>query len=313
MDGVKRRRAFSEAWLAILRLENFPEDVYMKILARLHLDVIPHCVNPVLLCDFCVSSVDIGGLIGMFALHALFILVTKHDLEYSKFYDRLYVLIDEDSFYANGRKTFFEIADVFLKSPVLPGYYAAAFCKKFARLSLVVPPAGAMLCVAFIHNLIRRHPKACLPLIHRDGGDGGVENNNIKKGSLLSSQHHRKSYERDPYDAETKVPEDSRALESSLWEMTALEQHYFPQVTKMVQMLRLDLGNRVKTKEIDVTGGQTQDASLCGANYQSLIEEELDARIKNVALKHGTIGDLGLFQSEEFRNFGGFGEFVEWQ
>ena len=167
-DGVKRRRAFSDAWIAFLRLPNFPEDVYRKILARLHLDVIPHHVNPVLLCDFCVSSVNVGGLIGMLALHALFVLVTKHNLEYPKFYDRLYNLINEDSFYANGRKTFFELTDVFLKSPALPGYCAAAFCKKFGRLSLSAPPAGAMLCVSFIHNLIRRHPKSCLPLIHRD-------------------------------------------------------------------------------------------------------------------------------------------------
>ena len=72
-DGVKRRRAFSDAWIAFLRLPNFPEDVYRKILARLHLDVIPHHVNPVLLCDFCVSSVNVGGLIGMLALHALFV------------------------------------------------------------------------------------------------------------------------------------------------------------------------------------------------------------------------------------------------
>ena len=85
MDGVKRRRAFSDAWIAFLRLPNFPEDIYRKILARLHLDVIPHHVNPVLLCDFCVSSVNVGGLIGMLALHALFVLVTRHNLEYPKF------------------------------------------------------------------------------------------------------------------------------------------------------------------------------------------------------------------------------------
>ena len=329
MDGVKRRRAFSDAWIAFLRLPNFPEDVYRKILARLHLDVIPHHVNPVLLCDFCVSSVNVGGLIGMLALHALFVLVTRHNLEYPKFYDRLYNLINEDSFYANGRRTFFELADVFLKSPALPGYCAAAFCKKFGRLSLSAPPAGAMLCVSFIHNLIRRHPKSCLPLIHRDrdvlGGSGGGVNidnadedntategdENVKQKS--SSNKHRKSFDEDPYDFSTEDPAKSRALESSLWEMTALENHYFPQVTKLVQMLRMDLGDRVKTKEIDISGGGEAQHSLCSANYYSLLKEELDVRLKSVALKHGTIGDLGLFHSDEFVSAAGFGELIQWK
>ena len=329
MDGVKRRRAFSDAWIAFLRLPNFPEDVYRKILARLHLDVIPHHVNPVLLCDFCVSSVNVGGLIGMLALHALFVLVTRHNLEYPKFYDRLYNLINEDSFYANGRRTFFELADVFLKSPALPGYCAAAFCKKFGRLSLSAPPAGAMLCVSFIHNLIRRHPKSCLPLIHRDrdvlgGGSGGVDidnadedntategDENVKQKS--SSNKHRRSFDEDPYDFSTEDPAKSRALESSLWEMTALENHYFPQVTKLVQMLRMDLSDRVKTKEIDISGGGEAQHSLCSANYYSLLKEELDVRLKSVALKHGTIGDLGLFHSDEFVSAAGFGELIQWK
>ena len=329
--NVKRRRAFSDAWIAFLRLPNFPEDVYRKILARLHLDVIPHHVNPVLLCDFCVSSVNVGGLIGMLALHALFVLVTRHNLEYPKFYDRLYNLINEDSFYANGRRTFFELADVFLKSPALPGYCAAAFCKKFGRLSLSAPPAGAMLCVSFIHNLMRRHPKSCLPLIHRDrdvvGGGGGVnidnaeEDNtaaerdeNVMKRKSSNNTIHRRSFDEDPYDFSTKDPAKSRALESSLWEMTALENHYFPQVTKLVQMLRMDLGDRVKTKEIDISGGGAEaQHSLCSANYYSLLKEELDVRLKSVALKHGTIGDLGLFHSDEFVSAAGFGELIQWK
>jgi len=331
MDGVKRRRAFSDAWIAFLRLPNFPEDVYRKILARLHLDVIPHHVNPVLLCDFCVSSVNVGGLIGMLALHALFVLVTRHNLEYPKFYDRLYNLINEDSFYANGRRTFFELADVFLKSPALPGYCAAAFCKKFGRLSLSAPPAGAMLCVSFIHNLMRRHPKSCLPLIHRDrdvvgsgGGSVNIDNaeedntaerddENVKQNSSNNTIH-RRSFDEDPYDFSTKDPAKSRALESSLWEMTALENHYFPQVTKLVQMLRMDLGDRVKTKEIDISGGGAEaQHSLCSANYYSLLKEELDVRLKSVALKHGTIGDLGLFHSDEFVSAAGFGELIQWK
>jgi hypothetical protein len=40
----------------------------------------------------------------------------------------------------------------------LPAYLAAAFAKKLSRLALVVPPSGALVIIALIHNLLRRHP-----------------------------------------------------------------------------------------------------------------------------------------------------------
>lgn len=45
-----------------------------------------------------------------------------------------------------------------MKSPLLPAYLAAAFAKKLSRLSLSVPPSGALVIIALIHNLLRRHP-----------------------------------------------------------------------------------------------------------------------------------------------------------
>ena len=85
---------------------------------------------------------------------------------------------------------------------------------------------------------------------------------NVMKQKSSNNTIHRRSFDEDPYDFSTKDPAKSRALESSLWEMTALENHYFPQVTKLVQMLRMDLGDRVKTKEIDISGGGARSATL---------------------------------------------------
>lgn len=51
-----------------------------------------------------------------------------------------------------------QLLDSCLKSPLLPAYLAAAFCKKLSRLSLAVPPSGALVIIALIHNLLRRHP-----------------------------------------------------------------------------------------------------------------------------------------------------------
>lgn len=51
-----------------------------------------------------------------------------------------------------------QLLDSCLKSPLLPAYLAAAFAKKLSRLSLSVPPSGALVVIALIHNLLRRHP-----------------------------------------------------------------------------------------------------------------------------------------------------------
>ena len=270
-QGARHRRAFSDAWLALLRAE-FPEDIYRKILMRLHVDVMPHMVNPQLLSDFCVDSIDVGGLTGMLALNGLFILMTQHGLEYPTFYNRLYQLLDGSCFHANHRRGFFSLMDVFLKSPALPAYLVASFIKRFARLSLSAPPAGAMVCVAFIHNLIRRH-KSCAVLVHRENAP---------------------AVDADPFNADEQDPAKTNALKSSLWEMETLRAHYFPQVPKMVSLLERDLTDRVKSKELEM-------GDLCAASYATLIDEEMDVRIKKVPLAHHVEPFTSVFATPEMR------------
>ena len=43
---------------------------------------------------------------------------------------------------AKQRGRFFQLADVFLASGLVPAYTMAAFIKRFARLALTGPPAG---------------------------------------------------------------------------------------------------------------------------------------------------------------------------
>lgn len=50
-----------------------------------------------------------------------------------------------------------QLLDSCLKSSLLPAYLAAAFCKKLSRLALFVPPAGALVIIALVNNLLQRH------------------------------------------------------------------------------------------------------------------------------------------------------------
>lgn len=51
-----------------------------------------------------------------------------------------------------------QLLDLSLKSPLLPSYLAAAFAKKLGRMALKSPPAGVLIVIAIVHNLLRRHP-----------------------------------------------------------------------------------------------------------------------------------------------------------
>lgn len=90
--------------------------------------------------------------------------VTRYGLEYPNFFGRLYQLLTPDAFASRHRAAFFRLADAFLSSGLVPAYTAAAFVKRFARLGAAAPPAGAMVAIAFIHNLVRRHPSLIIML-----------------------------------------------------------------------------------------------------------------------------------------------------
>ncbi|XVE49605.1 hypothetical protein DITRI_Ditri01bG0095400 [Diplodiscus trichospermus] len=181
----KMKLKFTKAWISFLRLP-MPVNIYKEVLATLHQTVIPYLSNPIILCDFLTRSYDIGGVISVMALSSLFILVTQHGLEYPNFYEKLYALLSPSIFMAKHKAKFFQLLDSCLKSPLLPAYLAAAFAKKLSRLSVSVPPSGALVIIALIHNLLRRHPSInCL--VHKEDGDGTPKDNSKDEDTVTKA------------------------------------------------------------------------------------------------------------------------------
>ncbi|KAJ6386383.1 hypothetical protein OIU77_029366 [Salix suchowensis] len=275
----KMKLKFTKAWISFLRLP-LPIDVYKEVLSNLHQAVIPHLSNPIMLCDFLTRSYDIGGVVSVMALSGLFILMTKHGLEYPNFYEKLYVLLLPSIFMAKHRAKFFQLLDSCLKSPLLPAYLAAAFAKKLSRLALVVPPSGALVIIALIHNLLRRHPSInCL--VHQEDSNDTTDNNseaesgdnNIESG--VGTNIAARKAGTDHFDNEESNPLKSRALGSSLWEIDGLRHHYCPPVSRFVQSLENDLTVRAKTTEVNV-----EDFS--SGSYATIFGEEIRRRVKQV-------------------------------
>jgi U3 small nucleolar RNA-associated protein 19 len=208
----QHRNALQQSTLAILQVSTIPARTMKRILQHMPVNILPHVSNPLRFADFCTRAYEVGGVTSLLALHSLFILMTQHGLEYPKFYLSLYNLIETELFYAKHRTRFFKLLVKCLTgSQMLPAYLVAAFCKRLCRCAINAPPSGSLFVIALVSNLIRKHGE-CACIIHREGDD--ME---------------------DVYDADEKDPAKSRAIESCLWELNALEQHYHPAVSSMAK------------------------------------------------------------------------------
>ncbi|XP_010602556.1 nucleolar complex protein 4 homolog [Fukomys damarensis] len=210
----EHRKVFQAMWLGFLK-HKLPQSLYKKVLVTMHDTILPHLAQPTLMIDFLTNACDVGGTISLLALNGLFILIHKHNLEYPDFYQKLYGLLDPSIFHVKYRARFFHLADLFLSSSHLPAYLVAAFAKRLSRLALTAPPEALLMVLPFICNLLRRHP-ACRILVHRPQGP---------------------ELDADPYDPEEEDPAKSRALESCLWELQTLQQHYHPEVSRAASII----------------------------------------------------------------------------
>ncbi|KAI9220496.1 CBF/Mak21 family-domain-containing protein [Blastocladiella britannica] len=215
-QAVAHKRAFSEFVLAYVRLPLTPV-LYKRVLMVVQAQIMPHMTDARLLMGFLNESYQRGGSVGVLALHGLFTLIVRHNLDYPDFYTKLYALFDRDLLHVKYRSRFLRLFVIFMQSTHIPAYLVAAFLKRLARLCLHAPPAAVLAALPIMYNLIKRHP-ATFVLIHRDGLDASA------------------AAREDVFDMDATDPAKARALESSLWELTALQRHYFPNVATLAKV-----------------------------------------------------------------------------
>ncbi|MCD7462410.1 hypothetical protein HAX54_048496 [Datura stramonium] len=295
----KMKLKFTKAWISFLRLR-LAVDVYKEVLVNLHQVVIPYLSNPLMLCDFLTRSYDIGGVVSVMALSSLFVLMTQHGLEYPNFYEKLYALLEPSIFMAKHRAKFFQLLDSCLKSPLLPAYLAAAFCKKLSRLSLAVPPSGALVIIALIHNLLRRHPSINCLVHQEDGNETTKDTTGAESEADDSTEDSRAGGEIssvksgiDPFDDKQTDPLKTNAMRSSLWEVDTLRHHYCPPVSRFVMSLENDLTVRAKTTEVAVK-------DFSSGSYATIFGDEIRRRVKQVPLAFYTATPTKLFSESDF-------------
>ncbi|XP_076372819.1 nucleolar complex protein 4 homolog [Tachypleus tridentatus] len=264
LHHITTSKKFSSLWLEFLKCK-LPLGLYKKVLLILPEHVLPHLQNPLLLTDFLVDSYNVGGAISLLALNSLFVLIQKYNLEYPDFYGKLYALFEPEVFHVKYKSRFFYLADLFLSSTHLPAYLVAAFIKRLARLALSAPPHALLMVIPFIGNLLLRHP-------------------NLK--IMLNRENVSCDVTSDPYLMEEHDITKCRAIESSLWELKTLQNHWCPDIASKAKFINGPLPKM----EFDLS-------DLFSISYEEMIEKEVKRKMKDVPVAFDR--PSGLFQRKE--------------
>lgn len=231
------RKAINKTWSCVILWKHTAESLKQLLIILLE-KVLVHLDKPILLTDFLMECLDMGGAIGLLALQGIFILIQQHNLTYPNIYEKLYSMFEPEIFHTKFKARLFYLADIFLSSSHLPEALVAAFAKRLARLALVAPPQDITIILYFIGNLILRHPGLKRLMFHPSAG-------------FVS---------RDPFLMDEGDPLKSHALESQLWEIQALQNHGIPSVATAAKFIanplpsiEWDLSSVLEVNENDVS------------------------------------------------------------
>lgn len=138
--------------------------------------------------------------------------------DYPDFFTNFYALVTPEILHVKYRARFLYWADVFLSSTNLPAYVVASFVKRFSRLALIASIETLLPLVPLIANCLIRHPNL-MELFNRSG----------------------QTADTDPFDFEQADLKKTRALESSLWELKALQTHWDRRVRESARFINFTL------------------------------------------------------------------------
>lgn len=165
------RKNINKSWNCVM-VWNHDETTHRQLLILLLEKILVHLDKPILLTDFLMDSLDVGGAISLLALQGIFILIQQHNLTYPNIYEKLYSMFEPEIFHTKYKARLFYLADIFLSSSHLPERLVAAFVKRLARLALIAPPQDIVIILYFVGNLILRHPGLKRLICHPTGGEG---------------------------------------------------------------------------------------------------------------------------------------------
>lgn len=253
---------FEKSWIKLLNFKDLNRSEYINTLLILHKRILPFLSNASKLMDFLTATYTLGIqnkdiLIAILSLNGLWELMKSYNLDYPDFYKNLYAILTPDLLHLREKARFFRLLDLFMSSTHLSSSIVASFIKKLARLSLNSPPSGIILIIPFIYNLIKKYGHStCMLLIH---------STTSTEEDLLYN---------DPFDETEVDPALTNAIESSIWELEIMNQHYHPNISALVKIFNQKFNKFSYNLE-----------DFLDWNYDKLISAEFEKKLK---------GELGL-------------------
>jgi U3 small nucleolar RNA-associated protein 19 len=267
------KKHVQRAWLSILS-QQLTLSQRKLILGSLTTRIIPYFNRPETLMDFLTDSYNFGSSISLLALSGLFALIQEKNLDYPSFYPKLYSLLDSDILHSKYRSRFFRYLNIFLSSTHLPAALVASFIKRLSRLALHAPPAGIVVTIPWVYNMLQLHP-ACTFMLHRETQSLSSVSS-IEENSLV-----------DTYDPDENDPMETGAIDSCLWELLSLQSHYHPNIATLAKIISEQF-----------TKPRYEIEDFLDYSYKDLIETELSREIKKTPVVEGVIPKNILTESE---------------
>jgi U3 small nucleolar RNA-associated protein 19 len=312
------RKALGEAWVACLRLPGFTPHLYRSTTQFVARHVIEAMASPLQLADFLTTSYAQGGLTSLVALEGLFVLMQVHNLEYPRFYASLYRLLSPQVLFSRHRPRFFRLLRLCLQSTHVPAHVVAAFLKKLSRLALQAPPPSIIFVLSLVIIVLRKHP-ACQALLHRtldlgalagaretDTFDPTAEDPALAlkqqqqqqegktEGEGKGSQKGKGKGKGKGGKEKEKNSSAISGIQTSLWEVAALQSHYHPAVATLAKGLETSQPEDPKT----LNPYSTNMDEFASYSYADLFAHETKRRRvkKEVPLAYENVRAQQLFQ-----------------
>ncbi|GIZ39644.1 hypothetical protein CKM354_000301900 [Cercospora kikuchii] len=279
------RKTAREAWLAVFRTPLSVEQ-RKSILNITTAQLLPWFTNHIeLLADFLTDSFQQGGAISLLALSGIFHLMTVKNLDYPDFYKNLYSLLDEDVLHSKHRSRFFRLLETFMSSTHLPVAMVASFMKRLSRLALQAPPGAVVWIVPWIYNQVKQHP-SCAFMLHRPFHPAHA--------IYASNPKYAEEGMHDPFDMSQRDPMITAAIDSSLWELETLSNHFHPNVATLAKIIGEQFTKRDYQLEdfLDYSYATLVDAEL-GKEMKKVPVVEWDIP-KRILTSEDGLNDLGL-------------------
>ena len=237
---------------------------FMKILNK---KIVQNVVNPIIFSDYLLNKtneIKIKSIndfdIQIFGLSSLFVLLTKYNLDYDKYYELLYKLISQKFnsitiFDSKHKNRILKLLELSLTSEQIPYIVICSFLKKLLRISLFSKVEIIYSLLSLVMKIIQLHPRTLNLIMDNKSkkilkkniennstflnGSNANENNldEIKNCISLEEEDEEKSnniINYDNFDESSTDPFETNAEQCCLWELYSFTRHYNMGIRKLV-------------------------------------------------------------------------------